>query len=139
MSKCEVLWPSGDQAFPEFDSRVRRIQVISSGSELLGSPIVGSDDFFDDFFKARVNRILEPQSHLSDLDDPQVELHLLRSCLSICKLNHLLRTTPPDRVLVQLQRFDEGLRHSLQAILRSSVSDLSWMQATLPIRMGGLV
>ena len=24
LSKCEVLWPSGDQAFPEFDSRVRR-------------------------------------------------------------------------------------------------------------------
>ena len=136
LSKCEVLWPSGDQAFPEFDSRVRRVQVILSGSELLGSPIVGSDDFFDDFFKARVNRILEAQSHLSDLHDPHVELHLLRSCLSVCKMNHLLGTTPPDRVLVQLQRFDEGLRHSLQAILWSSVSDLSWMQATLPIRMG---
>ena len=127
---------SGPQGTKHFQNL---ILGYTAGSELLGSPIVGSDYFFDDFFKARVNRILEAQSHLSDLDDPQIELHLLRSCLSVCKLNHLLRTTPPDRVLGQLQRFDEGLRHSLQAILWSFVSDLSWMQATLPIRMGGLV
>ena len=57
--------------------------------------------------------------------------------MSICKLNHLLRTTPPDKVAAQLLRFDEGLRHSLQTILRSSIPDTSWLQATLPIRMGG--
>ena len=137
MSKCEVFWPSGDQDFPTFDSRVRRININSSGSELLGSPIVGTDTFFDEFFKARVDYVLDAQSHLSDLDDPQVEIHLLRSCMSICKLNHLLRTTPPDKVAAQLLRFDEGLRHSLQTILRSSIPDTSWLQATLPIRMGG--
>ena len=130
MSKCEVFWPSGDQDFPTFDSRVRRININSSGSELLGSPIVGTDTFFDEFFKARVDYVLDAQSHLSDLDDPQVEIHLLRSCMSICKLNHLLRTTPPDTVAAQLLRFDEGLRHSLQTILRSSIPDTSWLQAT---------
>ena len=56
--------------------------------------------------------------------------------MSICKLSHLLRTTP-DKVDAQLLRFDEGLRHSLQTILRSSIPDTSWLQATLPIRMGG--
>ena len=42
----EVSWPSSDQEFPKFDSRVRRININSSGSEFLGSPIVGTDAFF---------------------------------------------------------------------------------------------
>ena len=37
----------------------------------------------------------------------------------------------------QLHRCDEGLRHCVQTILGCSVSDLSWKQATLPIRLGG--
>ena len=81
--------------------------------------------------------VLDAQLHLSDLDDPQVEIHLLRSCMSICKLNHLLRTTTPDKVTVQLLRFDGGQRHSLQTILQLSILDTSWLQATLPIYMGG--
>ena len=71
MSKCEVFWLSGDQDFPTFDSRVHRININSSGSEFLGSTIVGTDAFFDEFFKSRVDYVLDAQSHLSDLDDPQ--------------------------------------------------------------------
>ena len=78
------------------------------------------------------------QQHLSDFEDPQVELHLLRSCLSICKVNHLLRSVPPDRAKDQLYRFDHGLRHSLETIINSSLSDTSWKLSTLPIRLGGL-
>ena len=138
LSKCEVYWPSGNQEFPEIDSDVRRVNSNSSGLELLGSPIVGSDDFFQDFFKTKIDKILLTQSRLCDLDDPQVELQLLRSCLGMCKLNHLLRTTPFGEADCQLQRFDTGLRHSLQLITRSSISDSSWIQATLPARLGGL-
>ena len=65
-------------------------------------------------------------------------MHLLRSCLSLCKLNHLLRTTPPAVAQIQLERFDSGQRQCLQMILGSSISDQSWIQATLPMRMGGL-
>ena len=42
--------------------------------------------------KWKVKSILDMQSHLLDIDDPQVDLHLLRSRLSLCKLNYLLRT-----------------------------------------------
>ena len=138
ISKCEVFWPSGDQEFQGIDSRVRRVNITSYGSELLGSPIVGTRDYFDEFFKQRVDHILHCQSKLSDLDDPQIEMHLLRSCLSLCKLNHLLRTTPPAVAQIQLERFDSGQRQCLQMILGSSISDQSWIQATLPMRMGGL-
>ena len=41
-------------------------------------------------------------------------------------------------LLEQLRRFDQGLRRSLEIICRSSVTDMAWLQATLPIRLGGL-
>ncbi|XP_062512774.1 uncharacterized protein LOC134188624 [Corticium candelabrum] len=91
LSKCEVFWPSGDRTHPEFPPEVHR---SSDGMELLGSPVFGSSDFFTNCFKKRVDQVANTQSHLSDLENPQVELQLLRSCLSICKINHLLRS--PD-------------------------------------------
>ena len=65
-------------------------------------------------------------------------LHLLRSCVSICKINHLLRTVPPEFASEQWTRFDNGLRLSLGRITHTSVPDRAWTQATLPCRMGGL-
>ena len=41
-----------------------------------------------------MDRVSVMQACLKDLEDPQVELLLLRSCLGVCKLNHLLRTIP---------------------------------------------
>ena len=86
----------------------------------------------------RFNKVLQCQRHLSDLENPQVELLLLLSCLSLCKINHLIRTVPSDIIMKQLSRFDAGLRCSLESITHSSIPDLSWKQATLPVRLGGL-
>ena len=138
MKKCEVFWPSGDNSFPEFPPKVQRIEQITGGAEFLGSPILGSNTFFDMSFAKRVDKVISCQEHLSDLEDPQVELHLLRSCLSLCKINHLLRTVPPERVQTQLNRFDQGLKHCLETIFNSSLPDQCWRQATLPVRFGGL-
>ena len=135
LNKCELYWPSGDQAFPLFPSQVRR---LSEGVELLGSPVHGSVDFFRSSISKRVDKVLESQTLLSNLEDPQVELHLLRSCQSICKINHLLRTVTPALLTDQLRRFDVGLRRSLEIICRSSITDTAWLQATLPVRLGGL-
>ena len=48
LDKCEIFWPTGDQMFSEFPTAMRRICLIESGAELLGSPIIGSDHFFDE-------------------------------------------------------------------------------------------
>ena len=138
MKKCEVFWPSGDSSFPEFPEEVIRINQVLGGAEFLGAPVVGSDAFFDQSFAKRVDKVLSCQDRLSDLEDPQVELHLLRSCLSLCKINHLIRTVPPERVTEQLSRFDHGLRRCLEKIFNSSLSDPCWKQATLPVSLGGL-
>ena len=74
----------------------------------------------------------------SRLTGSQVELHLLRACLSICKVSHFLKSDPYDRISFRLGRFDSGLRSCLERISRSSLPDLASPQATLPIRLGGL-
>ena len=138
LPKCEVFWPSGIQTFPEFPPAVRRIACPEGGTDLLGSPIFGTEDWIAKSVNNKVEKILSMQAHLDDLDDPQVELHLLRSCLSQCKLNSLLRTLPSDLAPEAFKRFDAGLRHSLETITHSSLDDQTWKQATLPIRLGGL-
>ena len=118
----EVLWPSGDQTHPEFPPEVHQ---LSDGIELLCSPMFGTCEFFSSCFKKRVNQVAEAHSHLPDLENPEVELQLLRSCLSICKINYLLHSVRPGIANGPLSTFDEGLRRTLGRITRSSVSDFA--------------
>ena len=97
-----------------------------------------SDIFFQNTVAKRIDKVLDSQSHLNDIDDPQVELHLLRSCLSVCKVNHLLQTVTPGLTESEFSHFDRGLRQSLELITRSPIPDSSWLQATLPVGTGGL-
>ena len=134
-----VLKISASTAFVELPPEITRVLQMEEGAHLLGSPVYGSAEFFENSVAKKVEKILEMQAYLEDLDDPQVEeLHLLRSCLSQCKLNYLLQTLPPGSALEACKRFDMGLRHSLESITRSSLDNAVWQQAALPIRLGGL-
>ena len=88
LSKCEIFWPSGDQSFPEFPPEMCRLSISDGGVDLLGSPILGSEEFTEAYVLNKVDKVLAMQDHLDDLEDPQVELHLLRSCLGLC--SHVL-------------------------------------------------
>ena len=114
--------PSGDLSFSKIDISVTRVNAQSDGLELLRAPIVGSDKYFDNYFRKRADKVLLAQSCLSDLD---VEFQLLRSCLGLCRLNHPIRIIPSGRVHGQLLRLDPGLQHSLQLITRLPISDCS--------------
>ena len=106
-----------------------------SGPAFLGSPVWSSTSFFASFVSTVVDKVSALQGHLQDLGNPQVELHLLHSCLGVCKVNRLLRTVPPDSMLPQLQLFDSNLHYSLSRICNVSVSDQAWRQATLPLSL----
>ena len=106
LKKCEVYWPSGYQLFLELPSGVRRVSEALDGVDLLGTSVWGTACFFNSFVATHVDKTLELQSHLGDLEDPQVELHLLHSCLSTCKIGHLLRTIPLAAADEQLQHFE---------------------------------
>ena len=88
-AKCEVFWPSGNQSFPGFPPEVQGIGHTKGGDEFLGCPIYGLNNFFTASLSKHIDKVLDCQDRLSDLENPQVELHLLRSCISLCKQNHL--------------------------------------------------
>ena len=81
---------------------------------------------------SRMDKVALTQEKFSLLDDPQVELHLLRSCLSSCKIIHLLRTVPFTILKPFLLQFDHNLRSCLGRIMQCSLFDTSWRQASLP-------
>jgi len=99
---------------------------------------VGDNDFFEDFLSSRIDKVASTQGKLSLMDDPQVELHLLHSCLSSCKIIHLLYTVPFCVSKPFLLTFDHNLHNCLRRIVQCSLSDISWCQASLPFQFGGL-
>ena len=97
----EEMWGLLANFFPEFPPEVQRIEQVTGGAEFLGSPIFGSNTFLS--FAKQVDKVISCQEHLSNLEEPQVEFHVLRSCLGICKINYLLRTVPLERVQTAFQ------------------------------------
>ena len=87
--KCEIYWPSGNQDFPQFPDELIRLK---EGVSLLGSPIWGTTEYMKASITSLIDKAIVAQSNILELDNPQLELHLLRSCMGICKINHLLQT-----------------------------------------------
>jgi len=67
----------------------------------------------------------------------QDALILLRASFSAPKVLHLLRCSPSVSH-PSLERFDTLLKQVIQCITNSVLSDLQWIQASLPVRDGGL-
>ena len=105
-----------------------QIKHLTRGPVLLGSPAYGEDDYIKATVARRIEKVIEAQSHLSDLDHPQVKLQLLRSCLNVCKINNLLRT-----------KFDASLRDSIELITRSSIQILLGFRQLFQYKMKVLV
>lgn len=90
IKKCEVYWPGDGNFSPFFPKEMASgCWVPLYGGSLLPTSSGNLD-------------VLELQSIITTFDDPQVEIHLLSSCLGICKINHPLRTVPNDLVPDQL-------------------------------------
>ena len=68
----------------------------------------------------------------------QVEFGLFRGCLSYNKINHLLRTCPPDLLEDALGKFDDHFQSMVADILRvGCLAEDQWEQASLPVRLSG--
>lgn len=73
------------------------------------------------------------------VNNAQAEFALFRGCLAYNKINHLLRTCPPDLLEEALVRFDEQFQNMVAEILREPcLSDDQWDQASLPVKLSGL-
>ena len=103
----------------------------------MGSPIWGTDNFFDQFLSSRLSKVVSAQDSIAILE-PQVELHLLCNCLGSCKIIHLLCIVLFCILQSFLEEFYCHLKGCLSRILQCSLPNDSWCQFSLPFRLGDL-
>ena len=113
------------------------IPVSRIGFELLGRPI-GSQVFCEESLIRKIKRVRRCLEHLPDLEDAQMEMALLRSCLYLPKLVYCLCTCSLTDVQAATMAFDKLMRASLESIIGGSLPDWSWLKASLPSSTGGL-
>ena len=91
------------------------------------------------FVKKKLDSLEVVCDTLKKVDNAQVEFALFRGCLSYNKINHLLRTCPPDLLQDALVEFDDHFQNMVAAILRiPCLTEDQWDQASLPVKLAGL-
>ena len=90
----------------------------------------------DSCLSGRCNDLTRAMDRLNLLSSHDA-LTILRSSLSTPKLVYTLRSSPCTNH-ADLERFDSILRAGLSDILNTDITDIGWIQASLPIGEGGL-
>jgi len=135
VEKTEIWWPNRASSDP-FPAEV--VRVDNSGVKLLGAPI-GTREFTNDFVKKKLRALDDVCKVLREVNNAQVEFALFRGCLAYNKINHLLRSCPPDLLQEALGKFDDHFQNMVAEILRTScLSEDQWTQASLPVKFAGL-
>ena len=135
VKKNEIWWPSRASPDP-FPADVDRVD--SAGVKLLGVPI-GTKAFTTDFVQKKLDALDAVCKLLREVNDAQVEFALFRGCLAYNKINHLLRSCPPDLLQEALVKFDDHFQNMVAEILRvPCLSDDHWDLASLPVKLSGL-
>jgi hypothetical protein len=134
LKKCEVF--ANSQLV--LDSFPRELQKsLNPDLVLLGSPI-GGRVFCEQFVAAKKEVNERLLGAIGGLGDPQVGLHLLRSCASFCKIAHIIRTTPRDLIEDGLHSFDDSVMVCLENCAALSLDLPARNQARLGVDQTGL-
>lgn len=137
--KCHITGPDTTEATsPTVEEVDTDIPVALSRSlTLLGAP-VGTSQFQKAQLLAKADSIGKLMKKLHLLQDPQLELTLLRACYGLPKFSFCIRTTSPENSLAACNEFDHHQRNTLSSLLGSPIDDPTWEQASLPISLGGI-
>ena len=108
----------------------------SDGTVILGSPI-GNEAFVSEKCLLFASQGKELCDKITTLEDPQCALLLLRHCHAT-RLNHLGRTISSTALHSAASLHDDLSKSTfMSSLLLSHLSDDQWLQASLPIRLGG--
>src|SRR6476469_761626 len=132
-SKCELISKLNPVDVPVAFSLFTLIDP--SEATLLGSPL-STSKAMDQTLEELINNFKAASDRLKLLTSHDA-LVILKHSLSIPSLLHNLRSSPCNGHPL-LQVFDGELRKSLSSILNVDLDDNQWIQATLPVRSGGL-
>jgi hypothetical protein len=132
VSKCEYICATGSSSDPIFDQFIH-LQV--DRSTLLGAPLT-TGAAMDAALQSRCDDLPRGIERLKLLSAHDA-LILLRSSFSAPKLLHTLRSSPCAEHPT-LTTFDLLQKSGISHITNSALSDTQWLQASLPVRDGGL-
>jgi hypothetical protein len=130
--KCEVI---GDLPEDIPVSLRRFIRLSRDQSQLLGSPILPGPEM-DAILGARCDDLKRAMGRLSTLGSHEA-LVILRAAFGSPIILNILRSSPCFGNPM-LEQFDGILRTGLETIVNCKLHDPAWVQATLPIKDGGL-
>jgi hypothetical protein len=130
--KCEFISKSAISKDPVF-AKFNHLSVEEA--DLLGAPLtVGIA--MDAALSRRCEDLARAATRLSSIAAHDA-LVLLKASFSAPKLMHTMRAAPCSGH-VALQKFDELLRECVCAITNTDLTDVQWIQASLPVKNGGL-
>ena len=113
------------------------IDAPNSPSMCLGS-VVGDAEAKEHQFENKVAKVKELYNSINALLDPATELILGRSCASVGKVSHLLRTSGGTLSEDLCSRFDEAQEEFLDRTLAGDLGAAAHRQASLGVSAGGL-
>jgi hypothetical protein len=89
-------------------------------------------------WRKRVEKAARALDVLEKVPEAHVQFTLLRQCLSACKVNDLMRSTPAGWAEVECAQLGSRIRRCLETIMGASPTAVQWEQAALAVRCGGL-
>ena len=89
-------------------------------------------------FDETSSKIDEIHRAIHELQDPGIELVLLRNCADVCKITHLLRAKGHQIPEQSLHIFDKMIRECLEKIVCGRLYDEAYMQSTMGVAESGL-
>jgi hypothetical protein len=161
LAKCKLWGPgilSASQTEPQYppelpqDHPGREVPVVPFGGPhgitALGVPIdapkgfPGRDPIVAPECRLRWGQAVEQTNlllgRLRAYPEGQVRHALLRYCLDGCRVVHLLRSTEYEEASDHPALLRARLQEAVQDLLGTGLSEETWEQACLPIRLGGL-
>ena len=95
-------------------------------------------EFCEKSFHKHVSKFKASLSCLHDLQDSQLKVTLLHSCISLPKIFHILHTCPPSHLIQAAEVFDSAMRETPIVFTGAPLSNWSWLKASLPSCLGDL-
>jgi hypothetical protein len=141
-SKCELAVTSNDteernRILEQFNFIAPEIKLLKQeNTYILGCPLY--DTGLSKALEKRTSELDNMTTRMCHLPS-HMAFYLMQRAFSIPKMNHLLRCTPCWRSKLKLKQYDNVLRQCVSKFCNVNLeNDNSWIQATLPIKLGAL-
>ena len=131
VSKCKQWGPAPSA------SAVAPAVPWTSGVKVLGVP-VGSSEFIGGVTTKTLAKLDACFQRLKMLTCALSAFHVLRSCLSACKVMFLLRTLPFEIAEVLASQTQSRVASAFSSVLGQTLEPPQWALACLPAKKGGL-